>query len=351
MSIGSKLPLVYLDRVYHVGTLNSAHKGRSHTQSLEGNCLSVSLCPAAWRAIAKLGGYPLYELSGSGGRFLDVYAALGDEALRREALNWARSQGLVEERQMWRSWRFDDEVGDWSALLSATQDEALFEALNWAPSDNPDDLDAPAGHEAVEPALVIVGAAQMSARIGWTHSDDRDMSDMAVMLWAQEALPMRHGVALDGVWWRERYDPSCLSAPRGGIFPARISNWRRSRVDWSAAPADDVREPRVTWVAGDVVPAQKDGTVIIDGVRWIKPTPEWVARHGGAAYCVCCRAEGKKKVSAYVPTDRKSVTHRRAFAACETHLPQMAEKLLRLIEMERREAKYETEAEHQLFWR
>lgn len=347
-----RLPLIHLDRVYHIGTLNSAHKGRTHNaHSLEGGCLSVSCCPMAWRRIARLGGGHLFELHRPEGAFLDLHAALDNERIRQEATEWARDEGLIEMRQMWRAWYFDDELGDWCWSIHASHEDAQNEALDAAMSDVPADIGAPEGHEGVEVIRVVAGTPLFNERVGWSRSDDRDVADMAVMLWAQSALPSRHGIQLDGVWWRENYDPARLSAPRGGLFPERMSDWKRARLDWSAAPGDEEDVPPVVWIAKDVVGSmQKDGSVVIRGVRWIRPYPEWVTRHGGPVYCSCCRAGGEK-VPALVPTDRQSVSHRRAFAACEAHLPLMSEKLAKHNEVERRERLYQTEAELRLFRR
>jgi hypothetical protein len=291
----------------------------------------------------------LHELSRTDGRFLDIYAAMGDGELRERALAWAREQGVIQERRMWRAWWFDDELVDWVSVMSPTREEALAEVMDGALIDEPNDLAAPGGHEAVEPVLVMVGTAKLNARIGWSRSDDRDMTDMALMLWAREVLPVEYGVVLAGVWWRERYDPAGLSAPRGGIFPERLADWERTHLDWASAPMEREEVPKAAWIAGNMAGRmQKDGSVMLQGVRWVKPSPEWVARHGGPVYCSCCRAEGEKSPG-FVPTDRKSISHRRAFAACEVHLPLMAERLAKQYELDRRESLYQTEAELQIF--
>lgn len=44
----AEIAVVHLDAVYHIGTLNAADVGRNSGRgSLEGRCLSVSLCPHA----------------------------------------------------------------------------------------------------------------------------------------------------------------------------------------------------------------------------------------------------------------------------------------------------------------
>ena len=50
------LPVIRLSRVLHVGTMDiEAFRARAgQRSSLEGHCLSVSLCPEAWEEIARL---------------------------------------------------------------------------------------------------------------------------------------------------------------------------------------------------------------------------------------------------------------------------------------------------------
>ena len=68
-------PVLQFDDHCHIGTMKPSDKGRFHNKtSLEGNGLSVSEDPDAWRAIAKLGGFPTWSLTRDGSLFVDAHA-------------------------------------------------------------------------------------------------------------------------------------------------------------------------------------------------------------------------------------------------------------------------------------
>src|SRR5574337_1870084 len=88
------IPVVTVSRVFHVGAMNHSLKG-ARGSSLEAGCLSVSLCPAAWTEIAKLGGNATWCLRRDGAAFLDVLRALRSRAL----MDVVRSEEHTSELQ------------------------------------------------------------------------------------------------------------------------------------------------------------------------------------------------------------------------------------------------------------
>lgn len=208
------LPLRSLSRVWHLGTLNPADRGGLYSSSLEGDCLSVSECPAAWQKIARLGGSPIQELTKPEGQFLDIYAVLDAPELRASVLAWALDQGLVVPAQKWRSWNTDED-GEWHYVLCNTQAQVEAER------DGMDDDEAPAGHRGVEPMDVVVGTLKLAERLSQTLHEVEccDCMDFAILMWA------RAQASIDGVYWNEELNPGRLSAPRAGIFPERLAEW------------------------------------------------------------------------------------------------------------------------------
>lgn len=224
-----EIPYVELDRVFHVGTMDPGHVGAgAGGASLEGNCLSVSLCPHAWRYIARLGGQDLFELSKEGGLFVDVHA-LVDGGRLPEIVEWAKSRGLAKEAALWKAWRFDDEAEEWRYVFCRTEEAAIEEGA--------EDGLGPDGVPAVSEATVPVGTWKLAQLTGMRIRDDEDATD-AILL----AFAMTEAHA-DGAWWRERFDPDTLSAPRGGIFQARVNGWQATQVRW--AEVDDEEEMAV----------------------------------------------------------------------------------------------------------
>lgn len=212
--MSSSLPVRLIPRIFHVGTMDPAHRGRQYSTSMEGDCLSVSECPTAWIKIAKLGGNPVHELSKPDGCFLDVHAVKDDVARLEEIITWAISEGWVEKTQQWRAWLTDEE-GEWYYILCGSEQQALEEREEF------DAEEAPEGVPGVEAVTVISGTPLLAERL--KHSAQQlaseDCTDFAILMWA------RHHTAVDGLLWDEEYDPVRLSAPRAGIFPERLAEW------------------------------------------------------------------------------------------------------------------------------
>jgi hypothetical protein len=234
------IPLIRLAEVWHVGTMDRERVGaNSGGSSLEGHSLSVSLCPEAWTEIARLGGNATFRLDRPDGLFMNVHAALGDPDLRDEMLRFAVENDLVVPTTLWRFWE-TDEVEEWRWSTAASRDEA-WEEIACAHCLDPDDdealgdLEAPEGYRLVEEIASYRATDALRTLVGMRLPDGEDATDAAAVAFAMTALPDL-GLPVDGVWWRETFDPDALSAPRGCIFRGAASNWRAVRT---AAPDDE----------------------------------------------------------------------------------------------------------------
>ena len=213
------LPVVTTEGVLHIGTLAPETRHHRLSDSLEGHCLSVSHCPNAWRSIARLGGSLLWELSNPHGKFLDVCKIANGKALRQEIETWGLDNNYVERQSRWRAW-FTDESGGWRYMLCETEQDARAETADT------EDL-RPDGNPVVDLTHALIGTTLLGQRTQIRKLSDRDAFDLVAMAWAEDTQP-----ELDGVWWRETYDPSSLSAPRGGIFPNRLHRWNAHKTDY-----------------------------------------------------------------------------------------------------------------------
>ena len=220
-------PSVSLARVFHIGSLEVAQKGKTHNRiSQEGNGLSVSLNPAAWRRIARLGGQPTWSLVAENAEralFLDVLALT--PAHWSAVMCWAVRTGLVEPSTVlevsWIDGETDERVQmqfDASDPKSARRAQEEFE--NCSEDENSEPLlQALEGFRAT-PALV--------ARIGFSF-DVCQIKDMVATIYAEDALHAEIGV--QGCWWNEALDVYGLSAPRGVIHLGALANWSCAVVD------------------------------------------------------------------------------------------------------------------------
>lgn len=229
-TLSTPIPAIRLETCFHIGSLSLQQRGQ-RGESLEGHLLSVSTCPCAWRAVARLGGEPLHSLSRDGGAlFLDLLAASGDGPLRALIEQWAIAQGLAEHKTLWKAWNFDSEQDNWYYSLHPSQEQAAAEV-------DQEFADGPGGPEdgaCVQPVSVLTGTAALGALVQIKDLGTTDSFDYAAMAWAQTTQPQ-----FDGVWWLEDFNPDSLSAPRGGIFPAKMAGFIVSPCEWSQAPYED----------------------------------------------------------------------------------------------------------------
>lgn len=250
--------------VYHVGLLDAAEVGGHGT--LEGDGLSVSTCPDAWRSIARLGGAPTQALSKPDARFLDVLA-LTDEQ-RSALLERARARGLLRWQGYYRAAWFDDELDATVSMYCRTVEEALAAVgVDWA-----EDAESAEGTAALERvnaddvALEFVEVPVGTAALERLHPHTSNASDPVVAPdLALAAVAAELG--FDGCWWRERLDPVRYSAPRGMIWPADAATLARWSIDdLGAAPGPDDDEEAVD--PGGPWPSQAvaDTVEVPDGV-------------------------------------------------------------------------------------
>jgi hypothetical protein len=190
--------------LYHIGSLDAADKG-SHGSSLEGAGLSVSMDPEAWEEIAELGGLAWWRLWRPGARFLEILSL--DARQRRVIRAWALDQELITPVDVWKASRYDDEVEETYTLVLEDEEEAREEARGGR----------------LRRGIAPAATPGLLSRMGWSARDRVVFGwDGAVLAFSEDVL------GVDGAWWDERLDPGALSAPRGVIFAARLSEWERA---------------------------------------------------------------------------------------------------------------------------
>jgi len=209
-------PLITPHLVYHVGLLDPALKGATHNAtSLEGNGLSVSMNPEAWRQIARLGDHPTWSLSHDSARLIKARSLT--KAQWSVVMTWAQAQGLATIAETVDVSWFDDEAGErrkFSFDLSVPGEEAAameeFEGL--------DDVQDPK----MERLRAWKATPLLSERIGF----DIDVSltaDLALTLYCEDVL--FESDAVHGVWWDDELNVAALSAPRGVIHRRALNDW------------------------------------------------------------------------------------------------------------------------------
>lgn len=198
-------PWKAIPKVYHVGSLVAEHKGIG---SMEGNGLSVSLCPNAWAQIAKLGN-SCFTLERSGGRFLDVRAM--PHACREHIAAWAHTHGWLESRELHEVSWLDSEDGQTRTILHDCAAKAATEAAYMREE----------GYESVALVSRICSVLTEAAhqRLGF-KLDVVLSEDIAATFWVEDCTDA------DGVWWQDLFKPQAYSAPRGVISRKQLPHWQ-----------------------------------------------------------------------------------------------------------------------------
>lgn len=231
------IPIVEFDCLFHIGTLDASRRGEKFSESHEGHMLSVSSHPMAWRQIARIGGNPLNEITSEQCvKLLDIYRLLDDKHLKTAVEEWGVEQGLCERKEAWLAWFSGEEEGDWRYFTCRTKEEAQ-NCL-----EETDDV-RENGKPLVECVEIIAGTKKLESLVNQSKLDEcTDSIEMVAALWAELKYPELHGV-----WWEELLDVYGSSAPRGGIFPAKMNSLQFQRIDFSLAPDDEFAEiPRHT---------------------------------------------------------------------------------------------------------
>jgi hypothetical protein len=196
----------------HVGSMRSQDKG-VRGDSYEGHGISVSECPDAWVAIARLGGLPHWSLTKpamSPSRFLDWHA-VSDEA-RQLMVSWAVGRGLARACQTfevsWLDTELDCRVSSSFEDGAKARDEHEFmvDEYEGAPEGAPELLEL-SGYTMTPAGLRAL------ARVS---SDPSEAGVLSAILYCESTD------FFDGVYWADELDEAALSAPRAVIFPERL---------------------------------------------------------------------------------------------------------------------------------
>lgn len=190
--------------VWHIGTFDPAKKCRG---SHEGNGLSVSLHPEAWKRITPLDG-DLYRMDKPTTAFVDVLACLKQRQLMSWMWEWAMDDGYVEQRRIYRVEYYDDEIADWILLAFLDEARAREEFLSVQ-----DDLE----EVRFRSLLDYVPTRMMAQEVLHDELPLAFVRDFALLCYVAHNFPR-----FDGLWWQDRLAPAVYSAPRGMIFPSHL---------------------------------------------------------------------------------------------------------------------------------
>lgn len=178
--------------------------------SMEGRGLSVSECPEAWRAIARLGNAAPWVLTKPNNKFLHV---LGLSTADRVAMYaWGEAQGLIRSCTLYHVQWFDEDQQDTVAFSFESKEAALHELGT--------------DEEAEEEGKSLIELSGYAATPALTELSGYLNGELPLALVPHMlAVAYADYLGLDGVFWNERLDVGALSAPRAVISLSKLSSW------------------------------------------------------------------------------------------------------------------------------
>jgi 8-oxo-dGTP pyrophosphatase MutT (NUDIX family)/GNAT superfamily N-acetyltransferase len=214
-------------KLWHVGDMNVKSK---QPGSLEGSGLSVSIHPEDWMDIAEIGG-DTWELTKPSNRFLNFHRL--SKPQRKQLAAWGIQNGyLTEVANAYRWVYWDSEAEEERYIEFPTQEEAEAEMEGMGEG----------GKVVPVKSIAYAGTDKLKQRTNNPSGDQTAVAfDLLVTVYAEEQLDC------DGVWWEDTYDPANLSAPRGVIFPSKLSSWKARKVQTAAFDPSWMKP----WMTGD----------------------------------------------------------------------------------------------------
>lgn len=206
MTLLSQQDAISKPLVFHVGTLESAN--RKQRLSFEGDSLSVSEVPDAWRAIAKLGNAPEWELSRASALFLDMHNPRVVATLAEMCL----ASGLLEQCVVYEVHYEDEDGKRYQSFPSKEAVEAEFDVDEFTEVKLVDGLRATRKLERLNSTIPAFCVGDLAVALATV--------ELAKSTACPEALQ-----GFDGLWWDEELAPEHYSAPRGCIFASKVPGW------------------------------------------------------------------------------------------------------------------------------
>lgn len=201
--------LVQYSTVYHVGQLDQplSRQFVSH----EGNGLSVSMHPDAWRQISGTVYGETWELTNPDGLFHSIVPS--DTKPTSVWREWCISAGFVSEVEAYKAWSSDGRY-----VVFRDREDAEVEVTEY---------EAQGYDGGVEPYSAVT-LDERGVKY-WNDAFGQEPNTVSLLqvegllpVWyAEHALP----IPVDGVWWEYTYNPADLSCPCGVIFQSRLDEW------------------------------------------------------------------------------------------------------------------------------
>lgn len=209
-----------IKNLYHVGTMDIANKSQF---SLEGNGLSVSICPKAWMKIARISSSIIWSLYKKNMKMLDYYSLTENDF--KIATNWGIEQGYLEECITYKSIKFDDEMDCELEMIHSTFEDACEEACFEEEYTSYEEyLEFKEYEYSRVEKITGYNPTKKLKIISMVNVDISNSEEINLLIFLEK------NTDLDGVYWDEELDEYKYSAPRGVIFNSKVNTFSKERV-------------------------------------------------------------------------------------------------------------------------
>lgn len=211
-----------IETLYHVGTMDIGNKSRF---SLEGNGLSVSICPNEWMKIARMSSSTVWSLYKKNIQMLDYYSLTENDL--KVATLWGVEQGYLKENIIFKVIKFDDEIDCDLESEHNTFKEACEEACfdeEYTSYEEYQDFKEYEGSR-VERTVGYIPTERLK-KISMVDVDISNSKEINLLIF------LEMNTDLDGVYWDEVLDVYRYSAPRGVIFNSKVNTFSRKIVNF-----------------------------------------------------------------------------------------------------------------------
>lgn len=202
--------------------------------AIAGNAETVSACPNGWSYINDMTDVEVTELQKPSGKFVDISKMMNEEALddgMRRLLLSAEKAGLVTFSELYRVNYSED--GD---QLGSSSHRTYEDAMNVAFGND----------SLISSQKEWVGTRKLAEQLGISEDLAVSKGDTYAVIAMIEEYSKK-GMPIDGIYWKEDYNPSSLKSPFMAIFPHKTQEWSSHPCPMPASDEELMKRlPKIT---------------------------------------------------------------------------------------------------------
>lgn len=221
-----------IETLYHVGSMDISQKSLF---AIEGNGLSVSICPKDWMKIAKMKDSTIWKLYKKNIKMLDYHSLTENDF--NLATSWGITEGYLKEFEVYSVTKFDDDMNCDLHSIHDTFEDALNKASIEEKYDTFESYIS--NRKSLYPRIEKIKGYKPTKKLNslsMVNVDIQNSKQINLLLFLEK------NTDLDGVYWNEELNLSKNSAPKGVIFNSKINDFSKSIVHFCESCEKTVAE-------------------------------------------------------------------------------------------------------------